>query len=425
MPLIADLRISAGRALGVCVGSYAIAIVAASLVAARVLAAAGADMRIVQAAKRGDRLVVQALIDSRADVNGSDLEGATAAHWAAENDDAETMDLLIRAGAKVGAANRLGVQPITLAARNGNAAMLEKLLRAGVDPNTVAGQGETALMTAARTGRADAVRVLLDWGADANASEDWRGQTALMWAVAERHTAAAQVLLEYGTDVDARSKAGNTALFFAVRKGDQASVQLLMTAGADLKALTPEGMSPLVVAITNAHWDLATWLLDQGANPNAAAPGATPLHVAIRTRDPETVALPDPTPTGDSLDFLRALIAHGADVNAPLAKGQTSTFLNLTGATPFLLAAHSVDVPVMRLLVEHGADPLAPTRDKSTPLMAAGPYQPVWMRSPRDATTWATSRIRGRVSSTHRPSEEAIVSRCIESPYTPTTWPLP
>jgi ankyrin repeat protein len=192
-----------------------------------------------------------------------------------------------------------------------------------------------------------------------------------MWAVAERHAAAAQVLLDYGADVNARSRAGNTALFFAVRHGGKASVEMLLAAGADLKALTPEGISPLVVAVTSAHGDLETWLLDKGADPNAGAPGGTPLHAAIRVRNPDEVALPDPAPTGDSLEFIRALIAHGADVNPPLARVQTYTFLNLTGATPFLLAAHAIDVPLMKLLVEHGADPRTPTRDKSTPLMVA------------------------------------------------------
>ena len=51
----------------------------------------------------------------------------------------------------------------------------------------------------------------------------------------------------------------------------------------------------------------------------------------------------------------------------------------------------------------------------STPAHAAGPWNPVWMSSPRLATTCATRRIRGRSSSTQRPSEAAISRRCNES----------
>ena len=52
----------------------------------------------------------------------------------------------------------------------------------------------------------------------------------------------------------------------------------------------------------------------------------------------------------------------------------------------------------------------------SIPLHAAGPWNPVWMFPSRAATTWATRRIRGRDSSTHRPSDVAISTRWSESP---------
>jgi hypothetical protein len=46
-------------------------------------------------------------------------------------------------------------------------------------------------------------------------------------------------------------------------------------------------------------------------------------------------------------------------------------FLSFVGATPFYLAAKHADVALMRLLIEYGADPLTPTRQSITPLMAA------------------------------------------------------
>jgi ankyrin repeat protein len=57
--------------------------------------------------------------------------------------------------------------------------------------------------------------------------------------------------------------------------------------------------------------------------------------------------------------------------------GRTS--LNMIGATPFLMAARTADVPMMRLLVELGADPLLPNADGTTPILAAaglGTYSP-------------------------------------------------
>lgn len=49
----------------------------------------------------------------------------------------------------------------------------------------------------------------------------------------------------------------------------------------------------------------------------------------------------------------------------------TSSQLATSGATPMLFAADRSDVPLMRLLLELGADPLLPNVNNTTPLMAA------------------------------------------------------
>ena len=73
-----------------------------------------------------------------------------------------------------------------------------------------------------------------------------------------------------------------------------------------------------------------------------------------------------------SLDFVRTLVAHGADVNAQHGKYKANQDrLNRTDATPFLLAAETADLPLMRLLLELGAEPQVTNRDKCTPLLAA------------------------------------------------------
>ena len=73
-----------------------------------------------------------------------------------------------------------------------------------------------------------------------------------------------------------------------------------------------------------------------------------------------------------SLQFVRKLVAHGADVNAQLERGKSGRGrISRRGATPFLMAAITADVPLMRELVELGADPLIPNADNCTPLMAA------------------------------------------------------
>jgi len=60
-------------------------------------------------------------------------------------------------------------------------------------------------------------------------------------------------------------------------------------------------------------------------------------------------------------------------VNARMTKraNLSNTRLNEIGATPFLLAALTADAELMRTLAALGADPMVPTVDYSTPLMAA------------------------------------------------------
>ena len=160
---------------------------------------------VADAAARGDRATVQALIAKKADVNGAQGDGATAMHWAAFKGDRQMAELLIAAGAKAAVANRNGSTPLWLAAINGDAPMIAMLLRAGADANEKLPLGRSPLMIAARTGSVDAIKALLEGGANVNAKDTQRGTTPLMWAADEGHEAAIQLLIERGADVSARS----------------------------------------------------------------------------------------------------------------------------------------------------------------------------------------------------------------------------
>jgi uncharacterized protein len=345
-----------------------------------------ADPRLVQAIKDGDKAGIHALLQQRVDVNSAESDGTTPLYWAVYLDDLETVRLLIKHGANPKSVNLRGVAPISLAAVNGDAKIIENLLRSGADPNAVLPGGETVLMTAARTGDPQAIEVLLANGADVNATER-HGQTALMWAAAEGHAEAIQSLVKNGADLRARSKRGFTALLFAVRQGKINAVRALLKAGDDANTLLEPGLedqsgdlpgiSALVLAVSTAHYELASLLLDAGADPNVDAAGWTALHEVIWIRKPGYGANgPSPQGSGnvDSLELVRRLVAHGANVNARMKRKPNNmgmSVLNYFGATPFLVAAETADVELMRLLVDLGADPLLPNADTTTPLMAA------------------------------------------------------
>ena len=337
-----------------------------------------ADATLVDAVKRGDVTEVRALLASKADGNSAEADGTTALHWAVRRGDAATVDMLLKAGAKAGTANRYGVTPIYLAAINGDAAIMTRLLDAGADPNTALADGETVLMTAARTGNVGALKALLARGANVRAREKRKGQDALMWAAAENNGAAITALIEAGADRDARSTGGSfTPFMFAVRAGHLEASRALLDAGVDVNQQLSDGTSALVLAVMNAHYELAGQLLARGANPNADAQGWTALHqIAWSRRHNAGFNLPGPVQTGnlDPLDLVRQLVQRGANVNARTTKEPRDgnrNMLNRIGSTPFLMAAKNDDIPLMRVLLDVGADPSLKTNRGTTALMVA------------------------------------------------------
>ncbi len=210
-----------------------------------------------------------------------------------------------------------------------------------------------------------------------------------MWAAAEGNTEVVELLLKAGADFRTPlPDSGFTPLFFAVREGRTDVVKLLLKTGADVnEGMQPhkvsgkgphKGTSPLLMAVENGHLDLAVMLLEAGADPNDQRSGFTALHTLTWVRKPNRGDGDDgdPAPIGSgkltSLQFVRKLVEHRADLNVRLMSGKSGKgVLNRKGATPFLLAAVTADVPYMRLLVELGADPLLPNADSTSPLMAA------------------------------------------------------
>jgi ankyrin repeat protein len=336
------------------------------------IGAGGGRPPLVEAARNADREALRALLQQGASVNAAEADGTTALHWASYRDDVEAATLLIRAGAKVNAANDLGATPLWTASLNGSAAMVQRLLEAGANPNAALLAGETPVMVAARSGSPIVVEQLLAKNANVNAHST-RGQTALMWAVAQKHADVVKVLLAHGADIHARSDAwsevmavsphghldynraiphgGDTALMFAARVGDFASAQLLVAAGANVNDADAWGVSATAMAAHAGFGELVEFLLENGADPNVVAPGFSALHAAIMRRDEQMVG---------------ALLAHGADSNAPVRTWtptrRSSHDFNfapeLVGATPFWLAARFSEAGVMRRLLKHGAEPL-------------------------------------------------------------------
>jgi ankyrin repeat protein len=205
-----------------------------------------------------------------------------------------------------------------------------------------------------------------------------------MWASAEGHADVVAWLIEAGADFRSPLKSGFTPLFFAIREGRHEVVQTLIEAGIDIhEAMDPErrasrgpqsGMTPLLMAVENGHFELAIELVKAGADPDDLRPGYAALHAITWVRKPDSGegvnGLPPPDGSGNltSLEFVKNMLSLGADVNIRIPNGHGGAGkFSRQGATPFLMAAKTADLNLLKLLHQSGADPTHLERGRSHP----------------------------------------------------------
>jgi uncharacterized protein len=358
--------------------------------------------------------------------------GMTPLLLACQSGSEELVRVLLKDGAEPNATLAHGETPLMMAARTGSVPVMKVLLEKGKDVKVDAREdlrGTTALMWAAANANTDAVRYLISKGADVSArsaatragrapylapssrdrinefvhgyglagltvDEDapdpTKGtqkerdvQAAKHKKLEEQRAAAARVLAEHpGDDENAHKNAkqwgGLTPLIFATRQGDLETVKVLLDAKADINEQSEFGWTALLVATQNRYYKLGLYLLDHGADPNIQNGGGwSSLYLATDNRNIEGGDYPTRKPDMDHLDYIKRLLAAGANTNLRMRSSTetrtvfTHQWLFEDGATPFLRAAQSGDLVLMKLLLEHGADPKIATVWNVTPLMVA------------------------------------------------------
>jgi ankyrin len=259
---------------------------------------------------------------------------------AINTDDIETIQLLLehKSDPNAGA-------PLALAARRKNLESVEVLLKSTADPNLPDGEGNRPLFFAARDGNRLMADRLLKAGADPNLPSA-RGALPLHAAVEKSDKLMVEMLLKAGADPSKPDDARATAVTYATRKGDKVILDILLE---NIKEPPPpeDRANILRNAVVGGRLNILKTILEKEKDPVAAvnsraAGDSSLLHLAA---------------FHDQLDIARELIARGAHVNA-----QTDQ-----GFTPL----HSAKSAAMiRLLLEHGADPNALTKtEERTPLM--------------------------------------------------------
>jgi ankyrin len=373
------------------------------------------ETMLMLAARNGNPDTVKALIAAGAEVNAKEtLRGTTALMWAAEQSHPAAVKALLDAKADYTLKSAVAGVPRAYMANQVNVATVQAAQarlaaeKAGVAPppapaggggrgggnnrNAAGGAGAANGQNAPGVApplpgaNAAAGGVGGGQGGGGNRGGNRGGNGANRGGAAAPAAATADAVADDGGDDAAgpiagatgNSGGGLTALIFASRQGDLESAKLLLAAGADINQPSDYGWTPLLTATQNRHYILGKYLMERGADVNLANKSSwTNLYLATDNRNIEGGDFPVPKADMDSLEYIRALLDHKADVNAQIRENTltrtifTMQWLFERGATPFLRASQSSDTALMKLLLERGANPKIATDYGDTALSAA------------------------------------------------------
>src|SRR5579871_310042 len=387
---------------------------------AKALLAAGADVKAVtrisavtplfMASKNGSASMIDALLTAGADANAVDSNGTTPLMVASASGSADAVKALLDHKAQVNAKDKAhGQTALMFAAALNRADVIRVLMDHGADakittnvvkpekirvdedgnpiPDAKTDAKEDTAKGGGRGGRRGGGRD----GGDAPPEDSPEEK-----AIQELRTMA-QTLATRLDELEKQMKAndsppqqprekgasvvgGMTALLFAARDGQMDAAKALIEKGVDINQPNAgDKTTPLLMSIINGHYDLAKYFTDKGADTNLADDlGLLPLYATVDVQWAPKAWCPQPV-TGQEqvtyLDLMKDLMDHGANPNARLGKKLwfrgfgDKTWVDPVGATVLLRAAVALDVPAMKVLVAHGADPDIPTKGGDTLLM--------------------------------------------------------
>ncbi|XP_071097342.1 uncharacterized protein [Haliotis cracherodii] len=244
------------------------------------------------AASEGHLNIVKDLIECNSNIS---LKGCL--HYAARSGHTETVQHLLNKGAVTNESDCQSYTPLHLACESGNINTVEVLLSSSADVNAVGHKGRTPLHIACARGYDRIVDCLLDRNADPNIKNKFNN-TPLLSAVVEGHLEVIKLMVLKGAKSQIAGANGSNYLIACCTRGHKDVVRYLIENGADISSkdiqcITPlsvslsdideeerenidyilktgrsgiEGMTSLHAAMDGNHFELAEYLINQGAD---------------------------------------------------------------------------------------------------------------------------------------------------------------
>ncbi|KAI4245292.1 MAG: hypothetical protein LQ352_006615, partial [Teloschistes flavicans] len=272
------------------------------------------------------------------------------------------------------------------AAQSGDNLLLELAIVEGADVNTKGPDGKAPMHVAAIHGNVDCIDTLLDNGADINIKQTPRGdagarkfegsRSPLHWAVAKGQQDAVQLLIDRGANMDAKNYTDRTPLQEAFMGSHTSIAELLLASGASVDTKDNELWTPLHQA-SNNNSPLISMLVDKGCDIEAVTSDATIWTGGSRFRIATPLFL---AAANGNEAAVKTLLERGADPRCRNAIGEmpihVACWRGYAGVvkqmldmgvgieerdftfdeTPLIKAASTGQLPVLKLLLDRGAD---------------------------------------------------------------------
>lgn len=360
------------------------------------------DESLIKAVKDGHVEAANNVLARGANVNAAGEKGRTPLMIASQMGNVIMAQALLNSGAALNIETKnSGLTALKLAARHGHIPIADVLLDRGADidhrgfnNNDDAFAGASALAHAAAKGQASMVTHLIARGANPNL-ENYVSLTPLIYAVGEEKIESVNALLNAGVLVDQPSSLGLTPLM-AAAQSDWKLVAYLLGAGANPNrqiseagtALNPDapGMTALMISVLIEDEKSFFTILLSGADPTIKrADGKAAFDLAIdnlkkakpssneyETQERIQRALLQPDwGKQKAMEIVAKALEHEIDRNnlvivaAGLRLGVDPNVL-VKGEPLFFEAIREGNLSMVKLMLDHGADPNVKEPDGST-----------------------------------------------------------
>lgn len=205
------------------------------------------------AARDGNLATVKELLSrDPKGVNTVDSDGRSPLLWAVSMGHKDIVEYILQnhKPADIDQTDESGWTVVHIASSTGNVDMLNLILPLGPDVNEKANAGQTPLHLAVGKTRIDAVRILLDNGAKPSVRvKDGQGQIPLIRAAANGSLVMVKILLENGSPISTTDVNGWTALHHAMAEGQGDVAVYLIQQGASPDAPDSDNKTPFNVAV--------------------------------------------------------------------------------------------------------------------------------------------------------------------------------